>query len=99
MPPGRELPVRRQGAHALVWVNGEDVRPAEAPLVLVLATDTADTWAALDAGLVSRNISLFCAGTGLAAYSRASMDREALQRALNLNGRTLMLCHPVGYPE
>ena len=87
-------------AHALVGIGGEDVRPAKAPAVLVLVTDANETWSALDAGIVSQNISLFCAGTGLATYPRATMDRGALRKALKLTeGQTLMLCHPVGYPK
>lgn len=81
-------------------LSESDVRPAEAPVSLILVTDTNDTWAALDAGIVSENISLFCAGTGLATYPRATMDKDILRKALKLNGsQTLMLCHPVGYME
>lgn len=43
----------------LELISSEDVRPADAPIVLVLVTDTNDTWAALDAGIVSQNISIF----------------------------------------
>lgn len=79
-------------------LSESDVRPAEAPVVLVLVTDTNDTWAALDAGIVSENISLFCAGTGMATYPRATMDKNLLKKALKLNdSQTFMLCHPVGY--
>lgn len=81
-------------------ISESDVRPAEAPVVLVLVTDTNDTWAALDAGIVSQNISLFCAGTGLATYPRATMDTNVLKKALKLNdSQSLMLCHPTGYME
>ena len=79
-------------------LSAGDVRPADAPVVLVLVTDTNDTWAALDAGIVSQNISLFCSGSGLATYPRGSMDQAKLKKALKLTGtQTLMLCHPVGY--
>ncbi|MBQ4279733.1 MAG: SagB/ThcOx family dehydrogenase [Rikenellaceae bacterium] len=75
-----------------------DVRPDGAPVCIVLVTDEGETWSALDAGIVSQNISLFCAGAGLATYPRASMDRDALRQALQLSAKQeLMLCHPVGY--
>lgn len=51
-------------AHALVPVSDGDARPADAPVCLILVTDTAEPWAAMDAGIVSQNISLFCSGTG-----------------------------------
>ena len=51
-------------AHAMIPVNDGDVRPADAPICLILVTDTAEPWAAMDAGIVSQNISLFCSGTG-----------------------------------
>lgn len=79
-------------------VSAGDVRPAPAPVCLVLVTDANETWSALDAGIVSQNISLFCSGAGLATYPRATMERETLAKALKLTGtQTLMLCHPVGY--
>lgn len=90
--------VYRPKTHSLELVSSGDVRPAPAPVCLVLVTDADETWSALDAGIVSQNISLFCAGTGLATYPRATMNRETLQQALKLTGtQTLMLCHPVGY--
>ena len=85
-------------AHAMVPVSDGDARPA--PVCLVLVTDTAEPWAAMDAGIVSQNISLFCSGTGLATYPRASMNKEALAKALKLaSPQTPMLCHPVGYKK
>ena len=84
----------------LELLTAGDVRPAAAPVVIVLVTDTDQQWAAMDAGIVSQNISIFCAGTGLATYPRASMDKAALRNALKLTGtQTPMLCHPTGYFE
>ncbi|WP_106830662.1 nitroreductase family protein [Parabacteroides pacaensis] len=84
--------------HTLEPVSSGDVRPAKAPVCLVLVTDANETWSAIDAGIVSQNISLFCAGTGIATYPRATMNREELTKALKLTGtQTLMLCHPTGY--
>jgi len=51
----------------------------------------------MDAGIVSQNISLFCSGTGLITRVRASMDVEALTKALKLTASQIpMLNHPVG---
>lgn len=87
-------------AHALVPVSEGDARPAKAPVCLILVTDTAEPWAAMDAGIVSQNISLFCSGTGLATYPKGSLDKNALKTALKLKEpQTVMLCHPVGYRE
>jgi len=54
----------------------------------------------LDAGIVSQNIALYCAGTGLATVPRAQMDQKALRDALKLR-KTLVLWlnHPVGYAK
>ena len=79
-------------AHAMIPVNDGDARPADAPICLILVTDTAEPWAAMDAGIVS--------GTGLATYPRASMNKDALAKALKLTSpQTPMLCHPVGYKK
>lgn len=55
---------------------------------------------AIDAGIVSQNISLFCAANDLGTRPRASMNQEALRKALNLKESQVMwLNHPVGYPK
>ena len=54
--------------------------------------------AAVDAGCVSENISLFCAATGLATVPRATMSQEGLAKVLKLKPAQLPLInHPVGY--
>ena len=54
---------------------------------------------ATDGGIVSQNISLFCAGCGLATVPRGSMDKDGLVKALNLSPTQLLVInHPVGYP-
>lgn len=84
--------------HVLDPLTAGDVRPADAPVCLVLVTDSNATWSAMDAGIVSQNISIFSAGTGLATYPRATMDQDTLKKALKLDkSQTLMLCNPVGY--
>jgi len=57
-------------------------------------------WGAIDIGLVSQNIALFCSGCGLATKPRAGMDREGLKKVLKLSDTQLpMLNNPVGYPK
>ena len=54
--------------------------------------------AALDAGIVSQNISIFCAGVGMVTRCRASLNTEKLKGILNLSDAQLpILNHPVGY--
>jgi hypothetical protein len=56
--------------------------------------------AAEDAGIVSENISVFCAGVGLSTRPRATMDQERLNKLLNLKPtQHLMLNNPVSYKK
>ncbi len=80
-----------------------------APVVLVLVSDLSrfgnlgdhvKTMAALDAGIVVQNICVCCAGLGLSTVPRASMDKDALKKALKLSdSQELMMNTPVGYPK
>jgi len=82
----------------LEFISEDDVRPLKAPVCLILVSNTNETWGAIDGGIVSQNISLFCSGIGLATVPRAQMDADALKKALKLTGtQTLILNHPVGY--
>lgn len=83
---------------------------ANAPAMLVLVSEISRfrgddntrklSWAAMDAGIVSQNISLFCAGAGLVTRPRASMDTEGLRKLLNLTSNQYpLLNNPVGYPN
>jgi SagB-type dehydrogenase family enzyme len=57
-------------------------------------------WAAEDAGIVSQNISLFCASVGLSTRPRAGMDQKQLRAILKLKDtQHLMLNHPVSYKK
>lgn len=57
-------------------------------------------WGAIDAGIISQNISLFCAATGLKTRPRASMDKEKIKTLLNLKPTQFVLLeHPVGYAK
>lgn len=83
---------------------------ANAPVMLVLVSEISRfrgddnerklSWAAMDAGIVSQNVSLFCAGAGLVTRPRASMDTGGLRKLLNLNSNQYpLLNNPVGYPN
>ena len=86
-------------SHMLMPVTAEDIRPVkEAPVVLLLVAKEDTAYAPIDAGIVSQNIYLFCAGVGLATVTRGSMDAEALAQALKLGkGQKVILNQPVGY--
>lgn len=85
--------------HSLELISEGDARQrTDAPVMLVLASDTQETWGALDTGIVSQNISLYCAAMNLATVVRGSMDQDALRKALKLAGsQALHLNQPVGY--
>jgi SagB-type dehydrogenase family enzyme len=80
---------------------------AKAPIILLLVSDVSkfprgddasrQRLGAIDAGIVSQNISLYCSGTGLITRVRAFMDSEALSKALKLPASQVpMLNHPIG---
>lgn len=81
----------------------------DAPVNLVLISDISrfragnDSlklgWANMDAGIVSQNISLFCAATGLKTRPRASFPgADKIRELLKLTGtQYILLNHPVGY--
>lgn len=87
-----------------------DKAPAPlAPVELVLVSDSAKfplgseerrrDMGNIDAGIVSQNISLFCAATGLVTCPRASVDVNKLGFILNLaESRRVVMEHPVAYP-
>ncbi|WP_294476790.1 SagB/ThcOx family dehydrogenase [uncultured Bacteroides sp.] len=79
-----------------------------APVSLVLVSDISrfgdaknahnQLMGAMDAGIVSQNISLFCSSTNLATVPRASMDFNQLKKVLKLKESQMpMMNHPVGY--
>lgn len=62
--------------------------------------DRVKLMAAMDAGIVSQNVNLFCAGVGLCTVPRASMDEEAIRKLLKLRADQLPLMNnPVGYAK
>ena len=79
-----------------------------APVSLVLISDLSrfgdaksprsQLMGAMDAGIVSQNISIFCSAANLATVPRASMDNEQLKKVLKLKDSQMpMMNHPVGY--
>jgi len=83
---------------------------ATAPVNLVYVADTArmegaspgqlDLYSGADAAFVAQNVYLFCASEGLATVVRASLDREALARALGLRPeQRIVLAQTVGFPQ
>ncbi len=101
-------------AHELKPVAKGDFRPAVAggqdfvkmaPVCLVIVADVNKfkgevLMPAVDAGIVSQNISLFCAATDLVTVPRASMDQEQLKSVLKLReGQQPLMNHPVGYAK
>jgi hypothetical protein len=80
------------------------------PIQIVLVSDVSrfkfgppeekPEWGAIDAGIVSQNISLFCAATGLATRPRASVKKEFVKDLLKLGDlQYVFLNHPIGYPK
>lgn len=95
------------GDHREAVAGGQDFAK-EAPVSLVLVTDLAllgdpaneriQAMGAADVGIVSQNISLFCAAANLATVPRGSMDFEKLRQVLKLKeSQQPILNHPVGY--
>lgn len=81
----------------------------EAPLDLVYVADYSPVrvvpreqrtiFAAVSAGAVSQNVSLFCAATGLASVVRGWLDRAALHAALRLGEHEeVLIAQTVGFP-
>ncbi|MDR2676397.1 MAG: nitroreductase family protein [Opitutaceae bacterium] len=91
-------------------VAGAQKFALQAPLHLVMVSDFSRfgaagdqlkrLWSALDAGIVSQNIALFCSGCGLATIPRTTMQSDKLKEALKLTGDQVpILNNIVGYPR
>lgn len=106
-PANRLLPIA-SGDHRSL--TGLQSFAKDAPLTLLLVADISRipgegndpeamqmVWA--DAGFISQNIYLFCASEGLATGVRASVDRQALAKALGLTKSVrVLLAQSVGRP-
>jgi hypothetical protein len=84
--------------------------PSNPPIQTILVSDVSrfkfgppelkPEWGAIDAGIVSQNISLFCATTGIKTRPRASVDKEKIKSLLKLNDtQYVFLNHPIGYSK
>ncbi len=89
------------------YVAGRQENFKTAPIFCVLVSDLSRfrsgeeqqkmAWAYEDAGIVSQNICIFCAGVGLESRTRASMDAEKLKEVMKLRPeQRLILNNPVG---
>lgn len=98
-----------EGDHRAAVAGQQDfVKTAPLCLVMVInldklgdaANEQTKLMGAVDAGNVSQNINLFCAGVGLSTVPRASMDKAELKKVLKLGDNQLPLMNnPVGYPK
>jgi SagB-type dehydrogenase family enzyme len=91
-----------------ILVAGKQEHVAQAPVICLLVSDISKfkygedslklQWAAMDAGIVSQNIALFCAGTNLVTRPRATMEKNKIRTLLKLKDtQYLMLNNPVAY--
>lgn len=96
--------------HGLELVASGDLRALagtqafvkEAPLNLVMVADTAKSgdmvYAGITSGAISQNVYLYCASEGLATVVRASVDKEALGKALKLRAeQKIVVAQTVGF--
>jgi nitroreductase len=85
-------------------------QPSPAPLQLILVSDASRfgggtpelkyEWGAIDTGIVSQNIALFCAATGLSTRPRAAINKDRIKSLLKLKEtQHPFLNHPVGYAK
>jgi len=96
-----------RGDHRAVFSRRQDDAVLPAAICLLVSDisrfrfgeeDQRVEWAAMDAGIVSQNISVFCASPGLATRPRSGMNREILRKLLMLEDtQYLMLNQPVSY--
>lgn len=94
------------GDHRALVAGGQEfVKSAPISLVMIAdmtkfgkADERAKMMAAVDAGIVSENISLACAGLGLATVPRATMDSAAILKLLGLpENHMAIMNNPVGF--
>ncbi len=82
---------------------------ATAPVNLVYVADMTkvagdagekELFTGADTGFIAQNVYLYCASEGLATVVRASVDRDALGKALKLKAtQKIVLAQSVGYPK
>jgi len=63
-----------------------------------MSDEKARQMVAIDAGIASQNLNLFCAGAGLATVPRATMDADGIRRVLGLTAmQEPIMNNPVGF--
>lgn len=108
-PKEHQLTLVSIGDHRSL-IAGHQQSVMQAPAIILLVSDISRfsrgennqklQWAAIDAGIVTQNVLLFCASFGLAARPRASMNLSGLREVLNLtDSQHLMMNIPVGHPK
>ena len=107
-PKEHSLTQVAEGDHRRLVASRQDFAMT-APVCLVMVGDYdkfgsknehAQVMVAVDAGIVTQNIDLFCAAAGLATVPRATMDSKAISSLLGLNQNQIPLINnPVGYPK
>lgn len=105
-PSSHSLKHIANGDYRNLVASGQDF-VNKAPISLVMIADMtkfgnvderAKMMAAVDAGIVSENISLACAGLGLATVPRATMKSAEIVSLLNLpDNHIAIMNNPVGY--
>jgi len=107
--PKHILTLVAEGDHRAACAGRQEL-DGTPPLFCVLVSDiskfsrgvdsTRLVWAAEDAGIVSQNISLFCASEGMSTRVRATMDLKKLKEMLRLkDSQYPVLNHPVSYKK
>lgn len=99
-------PIVQKDLRALTGTQGY---VKDAPLNLIYVADFSKTanasnedkliFSAASTGCITQNVYLYCASAGLATVVRASIDKEALAKAMNLRSdQKIILAQTVGYP-
>ena len=80
-----------------------------APTVLLMVADMekfgstnehAQAMVAVDTGIMSENINIFCSAAGLCTVTRAMMNQDAIRSLLNFTDKQIpIINNPVGYPK
>ena len=107
-PHTNTLNVKAEGDYRNLVAQRQEFA-AKAPVSLVYVADgdifgSTDEMSmrmmAVDVGIVSQNVNIFCSAAGFVTVPRASMDSRAISKLLGLNGNQIpMLNNPVGYPD
>jgi len=98
-------PVTKEDLRSLA---GTQSYAATAPVNLVYVADMTkagdtegkEVLTGADTGFIAQNVYLYCASEGLATVVRASVDSDALGKALKLKAtQKIVLAQSVGYPK